>query len=210
MHFDGERERRRVDEAFDYVIVGSGAAGATVARVLADTGASIAIVEEGPAVDTSEFTDKVYPSMRHLYREMSMQTARGRALIPILQGRCLGGSTVINSGIIWRIPDDVWEPWRSTFGLGDALPLDALHQNWDVIERELSVQPTPRAVWGENNRLMDVARKMLNLSGGAIHRNVHDCRGSARCQLGCPFGAKQSMLVSYLPYAQRKGAALFT
>jgi len=41
MIYDGEKERRGVDETFDYVIVGSGAAGATAARVLADSGISL-------------------------------------------------------------------------------------------------------------------------------------------------------------------------
>ena len=210
MIFDGEKEARAVEAAFDYVIVGSGAAGATVARVLAEAGASIAIVEEGPAVSTGEFVDALFPSVRRMFREMSMLSARGRAMIPIIQGTCLGGSTVINSGIIWRIPDDVWAPWQSQFGLGTALPLAQLHEHWDLIERELSVQPTAREVWGENNRLMDLARARLGVSGFPTQRNVRDCRGSARCLTGCPFGAKQSMLVSYLPYAEQRGAALYT
>lgn len=211
MIFDGEKERRAVDEAFDYVIVGSGAAGATAARTLADTGASIAVVEEGPAVDTAEFGDQLFPA-RRVFRGggLGALTARGRALIPIIQGSCLGGTTVVNSAIVWRIPEDVWEPWKSDYGLGEALPLSELHKNWDQIERELYVQPTPSAVWGENNRLLDAAKTNLSVSAFPTRRAVRDCRGSARCFTGCPFGAKQSMLVSYLPYAAKRGATLFS
>src|SRR5207244_8815666 len=75
---------------------------------------------------------------------------------------------------------------------------------------ELSIAPTPEVAWGENNRLMDVAAKKLGISAAPTARNVHDCRGSARCQFGCPFGAKQSMLVTYLPYARERGATLIT
>ncbi len=210
MIFDGEKEQRAIEADFDYIIVGSGAAGATAARVLADTDASIALVEEGPAVQTAEFVEALFPSMRRIFRDMTMLTTRGRAMMPIIQGSCLGGSTVVNSGISWRIPDDVWEPWRAQFGLGDALPLSQLHAHWDLIERELAVQATPRAVWGENNRLMDVACSKLHVSGFPTQRNVRACHGSARCLTGCPFGAKQSMLVSYVPYAEQRGATLFT
>ena len=115
-----------------------------------------------------------------MFREMSMLSARGRAMIPIIQGTCLGGSTVINSGIIWRIPDDVWAPWQSEFGLGTALPLEQLHEHWDLIERELSVQPTAREVWGENNRLMDLARVRLGVSGFPTQRNVRDAEIAAK------------------------------
>jgi flavin-dependent dehydrogenase len=42
--------------SFDYVIVGSGAAGSAAARILVDTGASVAIVEEGPAVSAEQLS----------------------------------------------------------------------------------------------------------------------------------------------------------
>ncbi len=198
----------RETEEFEYVIVGSGAAGATAARVLADTGARTIVLEEGPAVDTAEFGGRVFPAFRRLYRDMGAQVARGRTFIPILQGSCLGGSTVVNSGIAWRMPDDVWETWRAEYGLGGALPLGDLHWHWDRIEHDLHVGATPQQVWGENNRLMHVARVARGLEGGPTRRNVSDCRGSARCQLGCAYGAKQSMLVSYLPYARERGTVL--
>jgi choline dehydrogenase-like flavoprotein len=35
-----------------------------------------------------------------------------------------------------------------------------------------------------------------------------DCHGSARCQLGCPFDAKQSMALTYLPFAEARGVAV--
>ncbi len=48
----GEVQERALEAAFDYVVIGSGAAGATVARTLVDAGVSIAVLEEGPAVET--------------------------------------------------------------------------------------------------------------------------------------------------------------
>jgi len=209
MIIDGEQQRRPLDETFDYVIVGSGAAGATAARVLADTGAQVAVVEEGPAVNSAQFDDRIFPTFRRMMRGMGAQVAKGRATIPVIQGSCLGGTTVVNSAIIWRIPADVWEPWKTEYGLGDALPLDALHQHWDQIERELSVRPVAPETWGENNRLMQVAANRLGVSAMPIHRSEIGCRGSARCSVGCPHGAKQSMLVTYLPYASERGVVLF-
>lgn len=203
------RAERPQDEA-DYVIVGSGAAGASAARVLADTGSSIAIVEEGPAIDTIEFSDEVFPTMRRLYRGMGLQLASGRAPIPIVQASCVGGSTVINSGISWRLPEDVWQEWRDRYGLGHAIPIADLDRHFDTLERELGVVATPQEVWGENSRLMDVARARRGLVGGPMRRNAPGCRGSARCQLGCPHAAKQSMALTYVPYARRRGARLLS
>ena len=69
------------DETFDYVIVGSGAAGSSAARILADTGRSVAIVEEGSRIETEAFSDRVLPTIKSLYRDMGFQLARGRATI---------------------------------------------------------------------------------------------------------------------------------
>ena len=205
----GVRPSRQSVETFDYVIVGSGASGATVARTLADTGRSIAIVEEGPRVDTAQYSDRVLPSLRTLYRSMGLQQTTGRGPSLVLQGRCVGGSTVVNSAIVRRLPEEVWATWRTDHGLGDALPFGTLEQNAERLAAELGASPTPRDVWGGNNERMDRGRIALGIAGGPITRFVRGCRGSARCQLGCPHGAKQSMLLTFIPYAEQRGAVVF-
>ena len=200
----------QLEETFDHVVVGSGAAGATAARVLVDSGRSVAIVEEGPRVPTAEFRPDLYESALALYRDAGGRIARGRSYIPVLQGSCFGGSTVVNSGIVRRIPEDVWQQWRDDFGLGDALPYAALVDNWERIEEDLRVTPTQREVWGNNNGLLSLAAERAGVSGGPTHRNAPACKGSARCQLGCPHGAKLSMALTYLPYAEQHRAAVFT
>src|SRR5439155_6547699 len=47
--------RPGLDEAFDVVVVGSGAGGAPVARALAEAGWSVAVVEEGAAYTREDF-----------------------------------------------------------------------------------------------------------------------------------------------------------
>jgi choline dehydrogenase-like flavoprotein len=206
---DGIEEHAAVDEIFDYVVVGSGAAGASAARVLSDVVDSLAIVEEGPAVRSSDFRDLQYPTFRRFYRGMGSVLARGRSYMPVLQGACLGGSTTVNSAIMWRMPDDVWATWRDDFGLASALPLDLLHQKWDLIDAELHVRPVPEPVWGRHNRIMDEAVRALGISGAPTRRGDRGCLGSGACLSGCRAEAKQSMLVSYLPYARERGAEVF-
>ena len=206
----GTRSATTMTDGFDYVIVGSGAAGASAARVLADRSSSVAVVEEGPAVATEEFVDRSFPTLARLYRNMGAQVTSGRAPMLIVQGRCLGGSTVINSAIIRRLPESVWQEWADVHGLGSALTYADVDRASDEIERELHVEATPAPIWGGNNELLSAAAAHAGLSGGPTRRNAPGCRGSARCNLGCPHGAKQSMQVSYLPYARDKGAQLLT
>ncbi len=208
MRFDGAKGEK-FDEVFDYVVVGSGAAGATAARALAVTGRSVCILEEGPAVDPKNFGDKSWDAFKTMFREANGQVAHGRAFMPVIQGRCLGGSTVVNSAIVWRLPDDVFDEWAA-LGYADALPYKELHRYWDEIEADLDVAPTPAEAWGEVNRLMHEGARRLGASAAATRRNVKDCRGSGRCLTGCPTSAKRSMLTTYLPQAEAKGAWIVT
>ena len=207
--FDDVIGRNEVLDCADVVIVGSGAAGATCARVLAEAGISVILVEEGPFVRTSEMRADVYSTMKRMWRDMGSQLARGRAFIPLLQGRCVGGSTVINSAIVHRLPERIHAMWAREYGLGEALPYDRLSRIWDQIEKDLFIAPTDSRIQGENNRLLEVGANALGYESHPTRRNVHQCRGSARCAQGCPNGAKQSMNLSYVPRALRHGARIY-
>ena len=167
------------------------------------------MLEEGPALDPASFHNRTWDSFKTMFREANGQVARGRAFIPVIQGRCLGGSTVVNSAIVWRLTDDVFAEWEA-LGLGDALPRRELRRCWDEIEADLDVAPTPPEIWGNVNRLMHEGARRLGVSAAPTRRNVRGCRGSGRCLTGCPTSAKRSMLVTYLPQAEANGAALVT
>lgn len=207
--FDDIVGRPEVLDAADVVIVGSGASGATCARVLSEAGVSVILIEEGPLVRTQEMRADVYSTMKQTWRRMGSQFAQGRAFIPLIQGRCVGGSTTINSAIIHRLPERIHALWAKEHGLGEALPYSRLSRIWEQIERELHIAPTPRDIQGENNRLMEMGAQALGLESHATVRNVHKCQGSARCAQGCPTGAKQSMNLSYVPRALSRGARLY-
>src|SRR5262245_61783989 len=88
----GPALRVDVDEQFDFVVVGSGASGAVAAHVLAKAGFSVGIVEEGPRVKTREFGEVVYEAFKRMFRNAGAQLLEGRAFMPLIQGRCVGGS----------------------------------------------------------------------------------------------------------------------
>src|SRR5690348_12071543 len=133
---DATREGVPVDEV-DWVIIGSGAGGGAAARVLA-RGGSVAVLEEGPYVRTAQLGYLLSPSMATLFRNQGKQAAFGRAATPILQGRCVGGTTFVNSAIVWRLPHKVLERWHREFGLADGMPEAALEAAAAIIEEELS------------------------------------------------------------------------
>lgn len=212
---DGEALTRSIDDAFDVVIVGSGAAGATAAHTLTAAGLSVGIVEEGPWLKTKDVVKDVHTAFSRVMRQSGMQVLQGRAYMPMLQGRCVGGSTLVNSAIAWRIPEDVIDDWSARFGLGASaaqrgITMEGLEPHFDALERDLSVREVDPSVLGENNRLFVEQAAKHGFEAAAMRRYDRGCKGSGMCLTGCPNGAKQGMSVTYVPWSLRRGARIFT
>lgn len=199
---------RAIEESADVVIVGTGAGGATAARVLAAAGLDVVMIEEGPELPLRERRRELLDAMSVAVRDLASLATDGATPIPLLQGRCVGGSTAVNSGIVWRLPEDVRADWCERFGLDALVGGGAIDDVFDAIEGELGVHETEGPILGGNNALMQRGAEALGLPGRVIHRNAKGCEGNARCLQGCPIGARQSMDVSYVPRAIGDGARL--
>lgn len=192
----------------DVVIIGSGAGGAVAALNLAEGGLRTVVLEAGPEI-RPEMMDKDAPRFvaRH-YWDGGIRAIGGSAQIPSLQGRCLGGSTVVNSAIMLRLPDWVRKEWASTHHL-PFLETSALDEAYQRIEARTHVTPTPEAVMGKRNDVTRRALAAIGMPGGPLPRAVQDCHGCADCMTGCTGGHKQSTDRSYLPDAERHGAQVY-
>lgn len=196
------------DEA-EFVIVGTGAGGAAAARVLTEAGHSVILIEEGAFNAPKDRPRELVDALAMSFRSMATMATDSIVPMPLLQGRGVGGSTAINSGIIWRTPQDVRDQWTREFGLGGLVD-DGLDRTFVTMEDELGVGATHPDVAGMNNMLMQRAAEKLGLPGHVIQRNTKGCEGNNRCLQGCPIGARQSMEVSYIPRAIERGARLHT
>ncbi|MEO6419854.1 MAG: GMC family oxidoreductase N-terminal domain-containing protein, partial [Polyangiaceae bacterium] len=177
---DGEALTESIHESFDFVVVGSGAAGAVAAHTLAEAGFSVAIVEEGPWVKTRAFGEDVSTAFTKMMRNGATQAIEGRSFVPLLQGRCVGGSTVVNSAIAWRTPEDVFDDWSARFGLGDTITTRDLESHFEALEKDLNVHAVDDSVLGENNRSFITETNKQGLAGHAMRRYEKGCKGSGR------------------------------
>ncbi|HEY2512112.1 MAG TPA: GMC family oxidoreductase [Polyangiaceae bacterium] len=208
---DGAELRAPVSEEYDFVVVGSGAAGSVAAHTLASAGWTVAIVEEGPWLKTRSFKDDVLGTFRTMLRDSGTQVLKGRVFMPLLQGKCVGGSTLVNSAIAWRLPEDVVDEWRATYGTGDLVTMKSLEPHFDALERDLNVHAVLDDVLGENNRRFLATAKSRGIRATRMRRYERGCKGSGQCLTGCPHAAKQGMSVSYVPWTLATGRArIFT
>jgi choline dehydrogenase-like flavoprotein len=198
------KDEASLDAEADYVVVGSGAGGAAAAVTLARGGARVAIVEAGAWRDPDDYPSSTYGAMRDLMDDWGSQVTMGRALWPVVQARTVGGTTVINSAICVRTPDDIFEQWKRDHGI-DGLR-DRVGAAQDRIERELFVEEVPAEARGLSNLYAKRGADELHWPHSHyMRRYVKGCVGAGQCLQGCRGRHKQSTNLNYVPETVARG-----
>jgi len=142
------------------------------------------------------------------------RTARHRrALWPIVQRRCMGGTTVSNSAICVRTPADVFDPLVRRGRIGGAGGgHGALRDRvWPIktcSERELSVEEVPPEARGRSNELaFPVARERAFREGHYMRRYVWRI-GSGQCLQGCARSRSRAPTSRWSPRSSRRVSSL--
>lgn len=188
----------------DVVVVGSGAGGAVAAATLAEAGARVVVVEEGGHYGHRDFDMRETSAYRHLYQDAAQRMTADFG-ISILQGKAVGGTTVVNWTTCFRTPEDVVDLWASRHAVRGFAHAD-LVPHWEAIEDRLAIAKVPESAMNENNRRFFVGCRAAGFEVETTRRNVHGCMQSGYCGMGCPVDAKRSMLVTKIPDAIDAGA----
>jgi choline dehydrogenase-like flavoprotein len=205
LSFRGPGEANDVEVETDFVVVGSGAGGATAAVTLARGGFDVTVVEAGPWRDPEDYPSSVYGAMRDMLDAWGSTFTRGRAFWPIVQGALVGGSTVINSAICVRTPGDVFERWEREHGIGGDTMATAVWRIQDDLERELGAEEVPAAARGQSNVLARRGAEALGYANHFMRRYVRDCSGDGQCLQGCRGDRKQSLNRNFIPEVLERG-----
>jgi choline dehydrogenase-like flavoprotein len=191
----------------DVVVIGSGAGGAAAAYELVNAGLSVIVLEAGPHVVPEEFTQRELDTIKRLYVDQGSQGPADGS-IQILQARAIGGSTIINGEVCFRIPDPVLEEWSREHGVR-GLSSAEMKGAFEDVERMIHATPnTGRELSGGERLERGIVK--LGLTAKPIVRSVKGCRGCAYCLAGCAWGCKQSTDQSYIPAAMAKSARVIS
>ncbi|WP_312931223.1 GMC family oxidoreductase [Stutzerimonas nitrititolerans] len=202
---DGSRLDRDISLEADIAIVGSGAGGATSAEILSAAGFKVLLIEEGPLHSSRDFDMQEPRAYTSLYQEGIGRTSKDGA-ITILQGRAVGGSTLVNWTSSFRTPVPTLEHWAREHAVAGHDEAD-LAPWFERIEQRLGIEPWAMAPNANNQVIRDGCAR-LGYSWAVIPRNVRGCWNLGYCGMGCPTNAKQSMLVTSIPATLENGGEL--
>ena len=191
----------------DVVIVGSGGGGAPAAFELASAGLDVLVLEAGPHVRPEEFSQRPLDSVRRTYVDKGGQETHDGSVL-VLQGSCVGGSTVVNGEVCFRIPDEVLTEWTRDFGI-EGIDPDTMAPIFAEVEEHIhATDEDGKHLDGSVLTMPGMVK--LGLNPKPVKRNVKGCRGCNYCFFGCAYGCKQSMDQSYLPQGMAEGAKVIS
>ncbi|MFW5875654.1 MAG: GMC family oxidoreductase N-terminal domain-containing protein [Myxococcota bacterium] len=196
------------DRSADICIIGSGSAGGTAARVLAEAGHDVLVLEEGGDFTGTALTQRDVAMYDRLYMDQGNRATDDMS-VSILQARVLGGGGVINGSDVEPIPDAVLHHWQRRHGLGDFAPERMAPYRRRALE-DLSASRIRDDQLNRNNRIVREGAEKLGLRGQVLMHNRVGCQGLGTCLLGCPIHAKRNPRAVAIPAAVRAGARFFT
>ncbi|KAK2604864.1 hypothetical protein N8I77_007759 [Diaporthe amygdali] len=186
----------------DIVIVGSGCGGAVSAKLLAEAGHRVIVVEKGYNFPTSMLPLPGPVASRYLFDKSVVNSVDGS--IGIVAGATWGGGGTVNWSVSLRTQDFVRKEWAAQ-GL-DWFGSQEYDECMDRVCERMGVATEPVVQSHRGQVLLDGSRK-LGWKAGVCPQNSggkeHSC---GHCTMGCGSGDKKGPTQSWLPDAARAGA----
>ena len=167
-------------------------------KELAEKGLKVVALEEGSYFTARHFNQDPGDMMAMMYRDCGTTMALGIPPASITLGKCIGGTTTVNSATCFRTLPDVMEDWADSYDC-NGLTYQDLVPHFEKVEKEIHVTELTEDVLGNVYRIVKRGAKRLGLKAKPLKHNVLGCEGAGMCQWGCIKGAKQSMDVFLYP-----------
>jgi cholesterol oxidase len=207
-------------EHYDAVVVGSGFGGGVTACRLAAAGWSVCVLERGRRFGRDDFISEPEqaPTLlwHHLLNPGGIFDLRLFKDIAVLTAAGVGGGSLVYANVQLRAHPDLFAA-----GWPSAISRAALDPYYERVESVLEPRATPAnpplakvrafremaAAAGEQVTELPIAvhfgEDRVNPFGGVAQSG---CTNLARCNIGCPRHAKNTIDLTYLAAAEREGA----
>jgi cholesterol oxidase len=222
-----------IKDHYDVVVVGSGYGGGIAASRLSRAGKRVCVLERG-----REFRPGEYPNtamalvgevqsdlpLAHIGPATALFDIRYNPDINVVIGCGLGGTSLINAAIALRpdpriFSDACWPAeirddaeLQRYFGYAEAMLKPALYPDEYPRLPKLDAWQHNAEALQQPFRRVPLMVNFRELEGGINHVGAKQgpCVNCGDCVSGCNFGAKNTVLMNYLPDAVNHGAEIYT
>ena len=219
---------------YDVIVVGSGYGGSITASRMARAGKKVCLLERGKEFQPGEYPDtfeagsketQMDTPLGHLGNKMALVDVRVNQEINVVKGCGLGGTSLINANVGMKPEPGVFDDpcWPSALRADRA----TLQKAYAAAHEMLRTTPYPHTAPMPAKALsMKTGAEAMGLGDkwqytpiyvnfdidGPNHVGVDQkpCTGCGDCCSGCNVGAKNTMIMNYLPDARQHGAEIYT
>ncbi|HEX2241488.1 MAG TPA: GMC family oxidoreductase [Actinomycetota bacterium] len=212
-----------MERTYDAIVVGSGFGGGVSACRLAEAGWRVCVLERGRRFGRGDFPDRPDQAPRafwhHSVNPGGLFDLRLFRDVTVVSAAGVGGGSLVYANIQLRAhPETFDDGWPA------AIDRRSLDPFYDRVEEALDPRPVPadpplnkiRAFAAAGKRAGREAARLplavhfgedrINPFGGAPQQG---CTNLARCDLGCPRHAKNTIDLTYLARAEQHGTEVF-
>jgi choline dehydrogenase-like flavoprotein len=196
-----------MSERFEVVVVGSGAGGGVVAGELAERGRSVLLLEAGghyTAADFMRWESRAGHDYWWPLRFAFPAGDPGLGPVVLIGGRCVGGSTTINTKVALRASQRELDKWHASTGLtgdrGEPISTADLAPYYERVEQYLGVRE--RTDDWDLKPCVLTAKRGFEAIGATLQPvrayTDHNCMQCGSCLQGCPTNAGKSTMNTYI------------
>ena len=192
-----------MSEHFDVVVVGSGAGGGLVAGEVADSGASVLLLEAGPHCTAADFTRWEAHANHDIWFAPTLvePAAPGAPPLVVIRGRCVGGTSTVNTKVALRPSDQDYTKWHAAAGLvgdsGDRICAADMAPHFARVEGRLGVRE--RSDWQQCIHTVAAGFAALGAELEPVMSYTDaNCMRCGSCLQGCPTNAGKNSMNVYI------------
>jgi choline dehydrogenase-like flavoprotein len=193
---------------FDVVVVGSGAGGGVVAGELSQRGRDVLLLETGPHLTAADFTRWEAKATHDLFWPIRFGALPDGDVVAFLAGRCVGGTTTINTKVALRAHERDVAKWHEATGLtndrGEPFAASDFAPYYDRVEATLGVRE--RTDWTKSVYTVDRGFRALGAELEPVTSYTDaTCGRCGSCMQGCSTNAGKSTMNTYIADALADG-----